>query len=78
MPPIPCDACRQPTIAHDVVKHGSMAGGHRLLCGRCFNEAAAGRLGLQAFEQAFEQVGFETVLHPKYDHPTVWPCPLSI
>ena len=41
MQPITCDACRQPTPAHDVVNYGSMEGGYRQLCGRCFNEAAA-------------------------------------
>ena len=57
MPPITCDNCRQPTVAHDVVNYGSMAGGYRQLCGRCFNEAAASQLGLQGFEH----VGFEPV-----------------
>ena len=47
MQPIICDACRQPTVAHDVVNYGSMESGYRQLCGRCFNEAAASRLGLQ-------------------------------
>ena len=40
MQPIACDACRQPTLAHDVVNYGSTEGGYRQLCGRCFNEAA--------------------------------------
>ena len=57
MQPIICDACRQPTVAHDVVNYGSMEGGYRQLCGRCFNEAAANRLGLQGLEH----VGFEPV-----------------
>ncbi len=57
MQPIICDACRQPTVAHDVVNYGSMEGGYRQLCGRCFNEAAADRLGLQRFEH----VDFEPV-----------------
>ena len=57
MQPITCDACRQPTLAHDVVNYGSMEGGYRQLCGRCFNEAAASRLGLQGFEHVvFEPV----------------------
>lgn len=57
MQPITCDACRQPTLTHDVVNYGSMEGGYRQLCGRCFNEAAASRLGLQGFEHvAFEPV----------------------
>ena len=57
MQPITCDACRQPTPAHDVVNYGSMKGGYRQLCGRCFNEAAASRLGLQEFEHVvFEPV----------------------
>lgn len=52
-----CDACRQPTLAHDVVNYGSMEGGYRQLCGRCFNEAAASRLGLRGFEHVvFEPV----------------------
>lgn len=57
MKPIPCDACRQPTAAHDVVNFGSMEDGYRQLCFRCFNEAVAGRLGLDAFEH----VDFEPV-----------------
>ena len=57
MQQITCDACRQPTVAHDVVNYGSMEGGFRQLCGRCFNEAAASRLGLQDFEHVrFEPV----------------------
>jgi hypothetical protein len=57
MQPITCEACRQPTPAHDVVNYGSMEGGYRQLCGRCFNEAAASRLGLQGFEHVvFEPV----------------------
>ncbi len=57
MPPIVCDACHQPAPAHDVVNYGSIEGGYRQLCGRCFNQAAASRLGLQRFEH----VGFEPV-----------------
>ena len=57
MQPITCDACRQPALSHDVVNYGSMEGGYRQLCGRCFNEAAASRLGLQGFEHVvFEPV----------------------
>ena len=57
MQPIICDACHQPTPAHDVVNYGSMEGGYRKLCGRCFNGAAASRLGLQGFEHVvFEPV----------------------
>ena len=57
MQPITCDACRQPTLTHDVVNYGSMEGDYRQLCGRCFNEAAASRLGLQGFEHlVFEPV----------------------
>jgi hypothetical protein len=57
MQPITCDACHQPTPAHDVVNYGSMEGGYRRLCGRCFNGAAASRLGLQGFEHVvFEPV----------------------
>lgn len=57
MPPITCDACRQPTADHDVVNYGSMEDGYRRLCGRCFNEAAASRLGLRGFEHvAFEPI----------------------
>ena len=51
MQPITCDACRQPTPAHDVVNYGSMEGGYRQLCGRCFNEAAASRELLSAREE---------------------------
>ena len=57
MQTIICDACHQPTPAHDVVNYGSMEGGYRKLCGRCFNGAAASRLGLQGFEHVvFEPV----------------------
>lgn len=47
MAPITCDACRQPAADHDVVNDGSMEAGYQRLCGRCFNGAAASRLGLQ-------------------------------
>lgn len=57
MQPITCDACRQPTVAHDVVNYRSIEGGYRQLRGRCFNEAAASRLGLQGSEH----VDFEPV-----------------
>jgi len=57
MQPITCDACRRSALSHDVVNDGSMDGGYRQLCGRCFNEAAASRLGLQGFEHmVFEAV----------------------
>jgi hypothetical protein len=57
MPPITCEGCRQPAPSHDVVNYGSIEGGYRQLCGRCFNEAAASRLGLQGFQHvAFEPV----------------------
>lgn len=57
MPPITCDACRQPAADHDVVNYRSMEAGYQRLCGRCFNEAAADRLGLQGFEHvAFEPI----------------------
>jgi hypothetical protein len=57
MQPITCDACRKPAASHDVVNYGSMEGGYRRLCARCFNEAAASRLRLEGFEH----VGFEPV-----------------
>lgn len=58
MQTIICDACHQPTPAHDVVNYGSMEGGYRKLCGRCFNGAAASRLGLQGFEHVvFDAAG---------------------
>ncbi|HOX69549.1 MAG TPA: hypothetical protein PKV56_16970 [Burkholderiaceae bacterium] len=57
MPPITCEACRQPAADHDIVNYGSMDAGYQRLCGRCYNEAAAGRLGLQGFEHvAFEPI----------------------
>ena len=43
-------ACHQLTAAHDAVNYGSIEGGYRQLCGRCFNTAAASRLGLNDFE----------------------------
>ncbi len=57
MPPITCDACRQQAADHDVVNYGSMEAGYQRLCGRCFNEAAASRLGLPDFDH----VDFEPV-----------------
>lgn len=57
MQPITCDACQQSTPAHDVVHYGSIEGGYRKLCGRCFNETAASRLGLEGFQHVrFEPV----------------------
>jgi hypothetical protein len=57
MQPITCDVCRQLALSHDVVNYGSTVGGYQQLCGRCFNEAAASRLGLQGFEHVvFEPV----------------------
>jgi hypothetical protein len=50
MQPMTCDACRQPAPAHDIVHCGSTEGRYRQLCGRCFNQAAASRLGLPDFE----------------------------
>ena len=68
MQPIACDACRQPTLAHDVVNYGSMEGGYRQLCGRCFNEAAASRLGLQGFEHvSFEPVSMVDARGAKHE-----------
>lgn len=54
---ITCAACRQPAPDHDMVNYGSMESGYRELCGRCFNEAVASRLGLEGFEH----VDFEPV-----------------
>ena len=57
MQQITCEACHQLTAAHDVVNYGAMEGGYRQLCGRCFNAAAASRLGLTDFEHiSFEPV----------------------
>lgn len=57
MKPTPCESCHQPIVAHEGVSYGSMEGGYRLLCSRCFNETAAKQLGLQGFEHvAFEPV----------------------
>lgn len=54
---ITCDACHQPAPAHDIVNYGSLEGGYRQLCGRCFNETTALHLGLLGFEH----VNFEPV-----------------
>jgi hypothetical protein len=56
MQPITCDACRQPTLADGAVNYGSKESGCSQLCGRCFNETAASRLGMQGFGlmEAFE------------------------
>ena len=68
MQPITCDACRKPTVAHDVVNYGSMEHGYRQLCGRCFNEAAASRLGLQGFEHvSFEPVSMVDARGAKHE-----------
>ena len=73
MQQITCEACRQLTAAHDVVNYGSIEGGYRQLCGRCFNAAAASRLGLTDFEYiGFEPVcmvdarGKQAFVEPKY------------
>jgi hypothetical protein len=47
---IDCATCRLPTPSYDIVNCGSMDGGYRSLCSRCFNEAAADLLGLIDFE----------------------------
>ena len=54
---ITCGACHRSTPGHDVVTYGSIKSGYRRLCGRCFNEVAASRLGLQGFNH----VDFEPV-----------------
>src|SRR5262249_39170426 len=54
---ITCETCHQSTTAHDVVNYGSIEGGYQRLCGRCFNLAAASRLGLKDFEH----IGFEHI-----------------
>lgn len=52
-----CAACRQPAPDHTIMNYGSMETGYRELCGRCFNEAVASRLGLAGFEHVeFEPV----------------------
>ena len=57
MQSITCDACFQPALVYDVVNYGSIEGGYRQLCGRCFNEVAALRFGLPGFEH----VDFEPI-----------------
>ncbi len=45
-----CAAGQPPARDHAIVNDEPMASEHRVLCGRCFKEAAAGRLGLVGFE----------------------------
>lgn len=45
-----CEQCAQPTAAYDAIHHGSVEGGYRLLCTRCFNADVAKRNGMTDFE----------------------------
>jgi hypothetical protein len=57
MQQIPCDACGQTAHAYDIVNYGSIEGGYRKLCGRCFNADVAKRAGLKDFEHVrFEPI----------------------
>ena len=47
---IRCQGCGTVTAAYDVVSYGSMKGGYRQLCSRCFNAEVASRQGLEHFE----------------------------
>jgi hypothetical protein len=55
---IRCANCANVTTSHDIVKCGSIEGGYRELCSRCFNNEIAKRAGLTGFENAkFEPMG---------------------
>lgn len=45
-----CEQCAQPTAAYDAIHYGSVEGGYRLLCTRCFNAEVAKRNGMTDFE----------------------------
>jgi len=47
---IRCQGCGTVTAAYDVVSYGSMKGGYRQLCSRCFNTEVASTQGLEHFE----------------------------
>ena len=50
MTSVPCEVCQEPRPHHDMVHYGSIEGGYRLLCSRCFNADMARRNGLEDFE----------------------------
>jgi hypothetical protein len=53
-----CAGCGQVTPGYEVVSYGSMEGGYRKLCGRCFNGMVAKLAGLKGFENiALDPVG---------------------
>jgi len=55
---ISCAACGLNTPPYDIVNYGSMDGGYRQLCGRCFNADVARLAGLEEFEHVrFEPIG---------------------
>jgi len=45
-----CEECGEKTPGYDTVHYGSMDGGYRLLCTRCFNAEVAKMSGLDDFE----------------------------
>ena len=47
---IRCEGCDTVTCGYDVVSYGSMEGGYRQLCSRCFNSEVASMQGLEHFE----------------------------
>ncbi len=47
---IRCQGCAAVTSTYDVVNYGSMEGGYRQLCSRCFNTEVASTQGLKHFE----------------------------
>jgi len=49
---IRCDGCTQITASYDIVNYGSMEGGYRQLCSRCFNKEVAELEGIAGFENA--------------------------
>ena len=45
-----CEQCAQPTAPYDAIHYGSVEGGYRLLCTRCFNAEVARLNGMTDFE----------------------------
>jgi hypothetical protein len=64
----PCESCGQSTPAYDIVNYGSMEGGYKRLCGRCFNSAVAKLAGLKSFEHVrFEPIGMTDARGSSHD-----------
>lgn len=53
-----CEGCGRLTASHDIVNCGSLDGGYKRLCSRCFNSEVANLSG----QDKFEHVQFEPVV----------------